>query len=193
MESTSTMKIIPVEDRIAIAEVDYIIHNMNEMYFNKIPQKVRDYITIVKKNNVEVKIDPKIPLHKQGLKEFTLYFLMILNLRYWCNDERRREILAMMENNQRKYEEKINNIFDQADSITTANEENVEEVSENKPKQIIKIDNPTIKSSEESQVEDVQENVNIESKEEAIAERPRENFFIRFINKVKSMFKHKED
>lgn len=192
MESTSTMKIIPVEDRIAIAEVDYIIHNMNEMYFNKIPQKVRDYITIVKKNNVEVKIDPKIPLHKQGLKEFTLYFLMILNLRYWCNDERRREILAMMENNQRKYEEKINNIFDQADSITTANEENVEEVSENKPKQIIKIDNPTIKSSEESQVEDVQEEASIENKEEAIAEKPKENLFMKFINKLKSMFKRKE-
>ena len=28
-----------------------------------------------------------MPLEKQGLKEFTLHFLMILNLKYWCNDE----------------------------------------------------------------------------------------------------------
>ena len=187
MESVSTMKIIPVDDRIAIAEVDYIIHHMNEMYFNKIPQKVRDYITIVKKSNVEVKVDPKVPLHKQGLKEFTLYFLMILNLRYWCNDERRRDILAMMENNQRKYDEKINDILEQADSITTASEEDLESASENRPKQVIEIDNPSIKV-EENHVEDDQEEV----KEEAIAEKPKENLFMKFINKLKSMFKRKE-
>ena len=69
MESTSTIQIIPNEDRIAIAEVDYIIHHMNEFYLNKIPQKVRDYITIVKKRNIDIYVDTKVPLEKQGFKE----------------------------------------------------------------------------------------------------------------------------
>lgn len=190
MESTSTIKIIPNEDRIAIAEVDYIIHHMNELYLNKIPQKVRDYITIVKKKNIDIYVNPKIPLEKQGLKEYTLYLLMILNLKYWCNDERRKDILAMMENNQRKYDEKINNIFEQAESLTTASEENVESTATNRPKQIITVNNTA--ETKENKLDDAQENIKDNVEENAIAEKPKENFFTRFINKVKLMFKHKE-
>lgn len=192
MESTSAIKIIPNEDRIAIAEVDYIIHHMNEFYLNKIPQKVRDYITIVKKKNIEIYVDPKIPLEKQGLKEYTLYLLMILNLKYWCNDERRRDILAMMENNQRKYDEKINNIFEQANSLTTASEENVESTATNKPKQVITVNNNSETKEEENKLDDAQEGKQDETDEKAIAEKPKENFFTKFLNKVKLMFKHKE-
>ena len=192
MESTSAIKIIPNEDRIAIAEVDYIIHHMNEFYLNKIPQKIRDYITIVKKKNIEIYVDPKIPLEKQGLKEYTLYLLMILNLKYWCNDERRRDILAMMENNQRKYDEKINNIFEQANSLTTASEENVESTDTNKPKQVITVNNNSETKEEENKLDDAQEGKQDETDEKAIAEKPKENFFTKFLNKVKLMFKHKE-
>lgn len=186
MDSTSTMRVIPNEDRIAIAEVDYIIHHMNELYLNKIPQKVKDYITLLKKSNVEIYVDSKVPLHKQGLKEFTLYFLMILNLKYWCSDERRRDILAKLEANQRKYDEKINNIFEQAESLNTVSEENVENTNTNRPKQVITVNQET----KENKLDDAQEQENVE--ENAIAEKPKENFFTKFINKVKSMFKHKE-
>ena len=192
MESTSAIKIIPNEDRIAIAEVDYIIHHMNEFYLNKIPQKVRDYITIVKKKNIEIYVDPRIPLEKQGLKEYTLYLLMILNLKYWCNDERRRDILAMMENNQRKYDEKINNIFEQANSLTTASEENVESTATNKPKQVITVNNNAATKEAENKLDDAQEGKQDEIDKKAIAEKPKENFFTKFLNKVKLMFKHKE-
>ena len=192
MESTSAIKIIPNEDRIAIAEVDYIIHHMNEFYLNKIPQKIRDYITIVKKKNIEIYVDPKIPLEKQGLKEYTLYLLMILNLKYWCNDERRRDILAMMENNQRKYDEKINNIFEQANSLTTASEENVESTATNKPKQVITVNNNSETKEEENKLDDAQEGKQDETDEKAIAEKPKENFFTTFLNIVKLLFKHKE-
>ena len=130
------------EDRIAIAEVDYIIHHMNERYLEKIPQKIRDCIEIMKKKNIEIYVDPHKPLDKQGLKEFTLHFLMILNLKYWCNDERRKDILSMMENNQRKFEDKVNNIFGQADSMQSVTGS---EVVANKPRQITTVgtDTPT--------------------------------------------------
>ena len=145
---------ISLDDRIAIAEVDYIIHHMNEIYLNKIPQKVRDYITILKKRNIEIYVDPKIPLEKQGLKEFTLYFLMILNLKYWCNDQRKNDILAIMEENQKKYDEKIksvNDIFDQAEKIhTTAETE--EEVNINKPREVVVV-NPKKTSETNENIE----------------------------------------
>ena len=130
--------VITNDDRIAMAEVDYVLHHMNERYLNKIPQNVRDFIDVLKKSNRQIYVDPKVPLEKQNLKEFTLYFLMILNLKYWCNDERRKEILLMLERNQKKFDDKINNIFEQADSIqgdVGVNTENNREY--NKPKQVI--------------------------------------------------------
>ena len=67
--------IITNDDRTAMAEVDYIIHHMNERYLNKIPQNVQDFIAILKKKNKKIYVDPHQPLEKQGLKEFTLYFV----------------------------------------------------------------------------------------------------------------------
>ena len=64
--------IISNDDRVAIAEVDYIIHHMNEKYINKIPQKILDYITILKKRNVEIYVDPKHPLENRGLRALSM-------------------------------------------------------------------------------------------------------------------------
>lgn len=183
----NSIQIIPNEDRIAVAEVDYIIHHMNELYLNKIPQKVRDYITIIKKRNIEIYVDPKVPLEKQGLKEFTLYLLMILNLKYWCSDERRKDILAMMDENQRKYDEKINNIFEQAESLNTVSEEDVENIQTNKPKKVKIVENTSDETENSENIEEI-----IEESENAITVKPKENFFIKFINKVKSIFSNKE-
>ena len=178
--------VISKDDRIAIAEVDYIIHHMNERYLNRIPQKVRDYITILKKKNHDIYVDPKLPLEKQGLKEFTLYFLMILNLKYWCNDERRKEILAMMENNQKKYDDKINNIFNQAETMQSAtSEENIN----NKPKQVTIIENKNVETSNISNSVDVIED--LEQEEKSIIKTSKENIFLKIINAIKSKFMKK--
>ena len=98
----------------------------------------------------------------------------------------------MMENNQRKYDEKINNIFEQANSLTTASEENVESTATNKPKQVITVNNNSETKEEENKLDDAQEGKQDETDEKAIAEKPKENFFTKFLNKVKLMFKHKE-
>lgn len=176
--------IISKDDRIAIAEVDYIIHHMNERYLNKIPQKIRDYITILKKKNVEIYVDPKQPLDRQGLKEFTLYFLMILNLKYWCSDERRKEILAMMEENQKKYDEKINNIFGNAESIQISNES-----ASSKPRQVTVVGNDV---TQKELVEQTSQNTNLidemQAEEKSIVAASEENIFVKIINKIKSIF-----
>lgn len=172
--------IISNDDRVAIAEVDYIIHHMNEKYINKIPQKILDYITILKKRNVEIYVDPKLPLENQGLKEFTLYFLMILNLRYWCNDERRKEILAMMENNQKEIDDRVNSIFEQANSMSGDSDSILNSSEElSKPKEIV------FANKENEILEEVSEGTDIVSK------KTTENFLIRIINKIKSIFLRK--
>ena len=183
------------EDRIAIAEVDYIIHHMNDMYLNRIPQKVRDCITILKKKNLEIYVDPHRPLDKQGLKEFTLHFLMILNLKYWCNDERRKDIMMMMEQNQRKFDEKVNNIFGQADSMQSTTSS---ETASSKPRQIVTVGSDvSISSNENIQANQSNELVKQEEQTNALEELKREersitvsdnsNIFIKMINKLKQL------
>ena len=90
----------------------------------------------------------------------------------------------------KKYEEKINNIFEQADSLSTASEENVEKISNNRPKQVITVEQENI-NTDENRIDNAQEEQKQETEENSIAKTQNDNFFIRFINKVKSMFKHK--
>ena len=192
--------VITNDDRIAMAEVDYVLHHMNERYLNKIPQNVRDFIDVLKKSNRQIYVDPKVPLEKQNLKEFTLYFLMILNLKYWCNDERRKEILLMLERNQKKFDDKINNIFEQAD--LGVNTENNREY--NKPKQVI-ITGSTNSTTNEIQKEALDKNNSSTQKVEnqnnnndvfeqlqeetgtILAQAKKESFFKRIINKIKTI------
>ena len=203
--------VISNDDRIAIAEVDYIIHHMNERYLNKIPQKVRDYITILKKRNMKIYVDPRLPLESQGLKEFTLYFLMILNLKYWCDDARRKEILLMLENNQRKFEDKVNNIFDNANSIEGDNNSGANESRQlNRPRQIIVTGSPTFPNQEANDVQTELKNNTEEIKQDenntvektnalddlaketdAITKVDGESFFSKLIHKLKSFFVRK--
>lgn len=190
METTITN-----DDRIAMAEVDYVIRHMNERYFNKIPQNVKDFITVMKKSNKQIYVDPKIPLEKQGLKEFTLYFLMILNLKYWCDDARRKDILLMLEENQKKYDNRINNIFDQAE--TMQGDSNIN--ASTKPKQVVVTGKPKEAVTVSSNVEMAEENqpkANAldDLKAETTAAMlnvPSENILKKFINKIKSIFNRK--
>lgn len=190
METTITN-----DDRIAMAEVDYVIRHMNERYFNKIPQNVKDFITVMKKSNKQIYVDPKIPLEKQGLKEFTLYFLMILNLKYWCDDARRKDILLMLEENQKKYDNRINNIFDQAetmqgDSNINASTKPKQVVVTGKPKEAVTISN-NVETAEENQLKvNALDDLKAETTA-AMLDVPSENIFKRFINKIKNIFNRK--
>ena len=169
--------IIPSDNRIAIAEVDYIIHHMNKKYLDKIPQKVKDCITILKEKNVKINIDPNIPLEKQELNEFTLYFLMILNLKYWCDDKKRKDLLLILENNQKKYNEKSKLIMNKNKDLSL--KENV----------IVK-ETPTYLNEERENIRsyNFEDKKDLQDKPKAILEIKEDNFFIKLINKIKSFF-----
>lgn len=103
------------EDREAYAEVDFIIHSMNEKYLNMLPKKMLTFFKEVKDPNYEVKIDPRKPLYDQSLKDYTFDLLNILNLNYWCDDEeKKKEILNMLSESEAtpKFEEQMkSNLF----------------------------------------------------------------------------------
>ena len=96
----------------------------------------------------------------------------------------------MLENNQKKYDDKINNIFDSAQSIQGASR------PLNKPRQVIVTGSPTFPEKEQTKASENQENISAEksntiddlAKEtNAIANVKDKNFFMKFINKIKAM------
>lgn len=104
--------VITLEDIQAYAEVDYIIHHMNEKYIEKVPEKLLEFFSSIKDPNYEVYVDPRKPLQSQGLKKYTLEVIAILHVKYWCeNEERKAELLAKMQENQEKFEEQLREQF----------------------------------------------------------------------------------
>ncbi len=106
---------VNLEDRQAYAEVDFIIHNMNEKYINMLPKKMLNFFKEAKDPDYVVQIDLKKPLYNQSLKDYTFDLLNILNLNYWCKDEeKKKEILNMLSTSsaEPKFEEQMkSNLF----------------------------------------------------------------------------------
>ena len=127
--------VITREDIMAYAEVDYIIHHMNEKYISKVPEKLLNFFSVIKDPEYVVHVDPRVPLQNQNLKKYTLELLALIHLKYWCEDEDRRKMLyeRMMEN-QRKLDVQMRekyNIDNMFDMTSTANS-NTEDFNEHK-------------------------------------------------------------
>ena len=138
-----------LEDIRAYAEVDYIIKHMNEKYREKVPQKMLDFFETYKDPTYEVKINPYVPLQKQGLQRYALEIIALLHLKYWCEDEeRKQELYNRMETNQVKFEEKLRERFN-ADNIFDDTEEVETKEDLSKPKKIQVIENTAKQNSNE--------------------------------------------
>ena len=101
--------VITIDDIRAYAEVDYIINHMNQKYIDKVPQRMKEFFSSLKDPNYVVKINPYVPLQNQGLQRYTLEIIALLHLKYWCEDEeRKQELYDIMLKNQRRLEEQMN-------------------------------------------------------------------------------------
>ena len=137
--------VITREDLIAYAEVDYIIHHMNEKYIEKIPEKLRAFFSHIKDPMHKVSINPYQPLQSQGLKQYTLEIIALLHLKYWCEDEKRKqELYDIMLENQKKLDDQIREkyqleeLFEDTTDIHHEKELEVEKQDFSKPKVIQK-------------------------------------------------------
>lgn len=124
--------VITIDDLRAYAEVDYIINHMNQKYIDKVPQKMKEFFSSLKDPNHVVKINPYVPLQNQGLQRYTLEIIALLHLKYWCEDEeRKQELYDIMLKNQRRLEEQmrekygVDKLF--SNNTTSNNEEEKEE------------------------------------------------------------------
>lgn len=159
--------VITLEDIQAYAEVDYIIHHMNEKYIEKVPEKLLEFFSSIKDPNYEVYVDPRKPLQSQGLKKYTLEVIAILHVKYWCeNEERKAELLAKMQENQEKFEEQlreqfsVDKLFANPSATVVNSLDDLEEKEDfSKPKTVTRYVVETTETVEESTSEVSNENV----------------------------------
>ena len=125
------MNNISQEDKIAYAEVDYIIHNMSPVYLEKIPSKLVDFFGEVKDQNYEVNLDRSIPLFQNDLKDYTFDLLNVINLNYWTDDlTKKEELKRIMNESVNIY--KIKNQLDIEEQEVEVIEDTKEEVKKGK-------------------------------------------------------------
>lgn len=146
----------------AYAEVDEILSFMEDVYIDKIPKKLRELFQNERLEDYKPNIDPKIPLGEQKLQKKTFSILAMLNLNYWCEDEKeKQDLIAIYAENDRKKEEL---------------------------REKYNPDNLFKKKETEQKIEEPQKNT---AENTALVEYKEEKFFNKFIKKIMSFFKRR--
>lgn len=109
----------------AYAEVDTILNFMDKEYISEIPEKLRNMFREKKAKDYIKNIVPSKPLEEQVLKDETLSILAVLNYNYWCKDENEKEkLLKLYADNEKKYQEILQQKFNQDEIFKKNKEEN---------------------------------------------------------------------
>lgn len=147
----------------AYAEVDEILSFMEDVYIDKIPKKLRELFKNERLEYYKPNIDPKIPLDEQRLQKKTFSILAMLNLNYWCEDEKeKQDLIAIYAENDRKKEEKLREKYNP--------------------------DNLFKKKETEQKIEELQKNT---AENTALVEYKEEKFFKKLIKKIISFCKRR--
>ena len=116
----------------AYVEVLGILDLLDEEQKNRIPKKLKEFFENNKNQDYQVNIDSNIPLEEQNLLQETVDILAMLKLNYWCTNEKEKEgLLNLLNENEKKYEEELrkkynpNNLFKDKESkrVIYTNEE----------------------------------------------------------------------
>lgn len=91
----------------AYVEVLSIIDLLEENQKNKIPKNLKDFFEDNKNQNYQANIVPDIPLEEQDLLQETIDILAMLKLNYWCTNEEKEELLDLLNENEKKYQEEL--------------------------------------------------------------------------------------
>lgn len=125
---------VSIKTRQAYSEIDEFLGLLSEEQRNEIPQKLRELFREEKDAGYIKQIEPNIPIKKQNLKEETLAIIALLNLQYWCKDEKEKKRLqAIYAQNEKNYQEMLyekynpNDIFKKKEGTTIANNNETKE------------------------------------------------------------------
>ena len=92
--------------KMAYCEVDIILGQMEEEYVNKVPSELRKLFKEQKRKDYLPEIKADVPLAEQNLMRKTIAILAMLNLNYWCEDEKeKQDLIQMYAENDRKKED----------------------------------------------------------------------------------------
>ncbi len=196
--------VITRDDIIAYAEVDYIIHHMNEKYIDKLPESLLRFFGEIKDPEHEIHIDPYKPLQSQGLRKYTLEIVALLHLKYWCEDEeRKKQLYDLMLRNQEKLEEQmrekfsIDNLFDNNSVKHVSDEADLEEEDFSKPRKVNRVveENNEDKISETSKASeyDIQSSEENTLPQEISESKEVLNIFEKIKKTILSFFKFKTE
>lgn len=94
--------------KMAYCEVDMILGQMEEEYVNKVPSELRKLFKEQKRMDYSPEIKADVPLADQNLMRKTIAILAMLNLNYWCEDEKeKQDLIQMYSENDRKREDEL--------------------------------------------------------------------------------------
>ena len=96
-----------IETRQAYSEVNKFLELIGEEMTNKIPLKLRKFFKREMDQNYIPTINTNIPIKEQNLKRKTIAIIAGLNLQYWCKEDRKKELLEIYFNNEKKYQEEL--------------------------------------------------------------------------------------
>lgn len=116
-----------LETRQAYSEVDKFLGLLGIEMVNKIPIKLREFFKREMDKSYNPKIDINVPIKEQHLKRKTIAIIAGLNLQYWCEEERKKELSKIYSDNEEKYQEELyerynpDNVFKNSLKITNEN------------------------------------------------------------------------
>ena len=93
-------------------------------YVEKVPKKMREMFKNEKLQDYEPNINKNIPLEEQQLERKTLAILAMLNLNYWCeNQKEKQELLRAYSDNDKKIEEELREKYNPDNIFKNKNKE----------------------------------------------------------------------
>lgn len=99
---------VSMNTRQAYSEIDEFLSLLTKEQINKIPLKLRDFFKEEKDKEYKKQIYSVIPIKDQNLKRETLAIIAMLNLQYWCEDEKEKERLRKIyAQNEKIYQETL--------------------------------------------------------------------------------------
>ena len=117
-----------IQTKQTYSEIDDFLELLDEKTRNEVPTKLREFFKKEKDNNYHKEINPNISIKEQNLKKETLALIALLNLQYWCKDEKEKERLKQVyANNENKYQEELREKYNPDNIFKNANKESVKE------------------------------------------------------------------
>ena len=159
------------ELRQTFCDIEIILNALPEEDRNKVPMKLRKFISENKLENYESKIRIDVPIEQQEIHPETQAFIGMLYLNYWCKDENEKaELKNIFIENEKKYQKELEEKYE-----------------------VFKKDNNQVAETESDETESEE----VVSKNVAYAEESqmvvyKENIIRKILNKVLSFFRRKE-